>query len=86
MKPQLKTGCKAYYDAFLFGVIPCVVVSVGERVQVRLTASRGQFDTYQRGEVIETTLSMVFPREAYHFRGYKGHVSAYDIIWDGVNQ
>lgn len=75
----LKTGCKAYLDAFLFGCIPCVVVSIGDRVTVKITASRGQYDTYKRGEMIETGTSAVFPRECLRARG---RILAYTIKRD----
>lgn len=79
MIAELKTGTKAYFDALYFGLIPCVVVSVGDAVKVKLTASRGQFDTYKRGEIVETTALHVFPRVALRGRT----ILAYTVVKDG---
>lgn len=77
----LERGCLAYYDAFCFGLVPCKVLRVypNYRVKIQLTANRGRFDTYKRGEVIETQCSVVVPRDAVRIRDGKYRIRKYDI-------
>lgn len=80
MKPTLATGCKAYFETKGFGMIPCIVVTVkGYSVRAKLTASRGEFDTYRRGEIIETTPLHCFPRKCVR----RGRILAYAIAENG---
>jgi hypothetical protein len=88
VKPVLETGCKAFYDAYLFGLIPCKVLSVesSDKIRVQLTASRGQYDTYKRGEIIETNHQSAIPRSAAHLRSGKYRIRSYETKLDGVSK
>ncbi len=87
---MLKSGDKAYFDAYMFGCIPCKVLSITRdnytpsiiHAEVKLTASRGEFNTYKRGGAITTTATWVYPRKSVHYRSGIAHVWKYGIKVD----
>ena len=78
--PKLSRGILGYLDTFA-GLIPCRVVAVKSRsdVQVKLTANRG---AYRRGEVLESTASLVVPRGCVHVRCGQYRIRYYDVVLD----
>jgi hypothetical protein len=75
--PKLSKGILAYYDTFA-GLIPCEVVRVTSRmdVTVKLNANRG---AYKRGEVCNTTASLVIPRACIRVKCGQFRIRYYDI-------
>ncbi len=80
---KFATGTKAFYDAFINGLIPCVVIGVhkksfgfisgsNDEVRIRLTASRG---AYKRGEEFDASAFDTPPRTMKRVRSYQARIN-----------
>lgn len=62
----LKSGCLAYWDTIMYGLIKCKVISITRKsgftvAKIKLTVSRGP---YKAGEILEELAHNVPPRKS----------------------
>ena len=59
----LTVGDKAYFDAFLCGIVACKITAInGHDVTIQITANKNKY--YKKGEIIESNQNHVFPRSS----------------------
>lgn len=86
MRPQLKTGCKAYYDS-ASGALACKVLAVevtptGRHVATIQFTHRNQRAPYATGLIERFPVRCVFPREALYQRRGRYFIGSYDVEFD----
>lgn len=84
VRPVLRQGIHASWDTS-HGLVPCKVLSIFDSTvtmaRIKLTSARGP---YKRGEVIETSTTMVYPRDAVFTKNYVPRVLPYDVVKDAA--